>query len=312
MIIQEIKQMSTQQTTPFEVKQAMVAIEMGPTDEPLLDYLDFFTSTVPTSAAYFVHVLERIDAFDNLLERETMRKAPEYEIDDSIVKKMETRIKSLFDQHENLYVEFDVQEGDPLEELLKDAKDVNADLLVIGQRTDTEYHGILSKNLVRKVNGNALIVPDQAKPQLKTILVPIDFSKNSVRALHTALSIRLQMGEDVRIICMNVYETPNLSVYKTSRTIEQLSEMIEADHREGFNNFIDHYAPDAKGVVEQVLVRKDLPGIANYIMDYAENEGVDLVVMGAKGHSNVDLLLMGSVTEKLMTLNESIPALIVK
>ena len=55
-----------------------------------------------------------------------------------------------------------------------------------------------------------------------------------------------------------------------------------------------------------------MPWIPHYIKEYAEENEVDFIVMGAKGHSKVELLLLGSVTEKLLSINNSIPTLIVK
>lgn len=59
-------------------------------------------------------------------------------------------------------------------------------------------------------------------------------------------------------------------------------------------------------------MKKEKPGISKYILEFGRKEKVDFIIMGAKGHSKVENLLMGSVTEKLLTINDSIPTLVIK
>jgi nucleotide-binding universal stress UspA family protein len=292
---------------PLEIVQALVALELADADEPVLDFFDFFSSQVPVGAAYFVHVLPKLDFF-----MEDQSNAHPYEIDRDALQRMEDKIVARLPQQHAIYVEFDVKEGNPLEEILKDAEDAGADLIVIGQRSDTEVHGVLAKNLVRKVKGNALVVPDKARSSIRKILVPIDFSANSIRALQTAIALNKQLEEPAKLVCLNIYDMPNLSVYKTGKSREQLRNMIEEDRTNAFKAFLHTYANEIEDQIDTVLVERDLPGIARYILDFAAENEVDFIVMGAKGHSRVDLLLMGSVTEKLLTLNDAIPTMVIK
>ena len=297
---------------PFQVRQAIVALELGPTDDRILEYLNFFTREIPTGAAYFLHVLPRFDLFNTMVEREAQAVVSNYEINDEVVARMERKIRARLANDNAVHIEFDVKEGDPLEELLEDAADVKADLVVIGQRSGVSHHGILAKNLARKATCNALIIPDEAKAQISRILVPIDFSEYSIKALRTAIALKLELYEPAEIVCLNVFEVPNLSVYKIQKTREQFQEMLEKDHREAFDAFLNTHVPDYKGDIKVELICREGAGIAQYIMDYAAGEEASLIVMGAKGHSQVELLLMGSVTEKLLAINESIPTLVVK
>lgn len=297
---------------PFKIHQAFVGLELGATDKPVLEYLDFLTAIVPTDAAYFLHVLPRFDLFNTIYEKEGEAFVSNFELNEAVVRQMSAEIKSKLSNRNAMYVEFDVKEGDPLEELLKDAKAVKADLTIIGQKTGVKRHGILARNLARKISSNALIIPETTKPGLSKILVPIDFSANSARALQTALRVNARLEEPATIICVNVYELPDLSIYKVQKTREQFSQMIKEDREAAFESFLAKYAGDAKEEIKTVLIEKMHPGTAGYLHDFANENEVDLIVIGAKGHSNVELLLLGSVTEKLLALNETTPTLIVK
>ena len=297
---------------PFTIRQAIVALELGSTDEAILDYLDFFTSQAPMGAAYFLHVVPKFDLFNKMYEREVQGLISNYELNEDVIARMEGKIRDRLTKKNTVHIEFDVREGDPLEELLKDAEDVGADLAIIGQKSSSDKHGILARNLARKVRCNALIIPEQAKPQLKKILVPVDFSENSVKALQTALAINRQLEEQAIVVALNVYDMPNMSVYRVQKSREQLKKMLEEDRREAFRAFLRTHAPEEADAIETVLIERIDPGIPSYITDYGRSADIDLIVMGAKGHSKVELLLLGSITEKVLTVNEQIPILVVK
>lgn len=290
----------------FEVVQAMVGLEMSLSDQKVLEYLQFFSESVPMSATYFLHVLPRFDFFG------TDNDGRDVEIlSETLTNRMEESIRRHFPARKSLYIEFDLREGDPLEELLADAKNVKADLVVIGQKSGEGHHGILARNFVREVAVNALVVPDIAPKKIEHILVPIDFSVNSIRALQTAVGLRKRFGAHVKISCVHVYDLPNMSSYHSSKTPDQMKEMLEADRMEAFQAFLHTYAPGETGI-ETGLIYRDGPGTANYIFGYAHDHKADLIVQGAKGHSKVERLLLGSVSEKLLTLNRAIPTLLVK
>ncbi len=297
---------------PFQIRQAMVALELGSTDEKILEYVDFLTHYIPTGALYFLHVLPKFDVLNTMMEREAQNLISNYELNDEVISRMDRKIKSRLEKGGAVHIEFDVREGNPLEELLTDAEDIGADLAVIGQRSGVSQHGILAKNLARKARCNSLIIPDQARPEIKRILVPVDFSEYSIKALRTAIAIRMELEEEARITCVNVYTIPNLSVYKIQKTKEQFREMLENDHLEAFKAFLNTHVPGHKDEIDIKLICREEPGVAQHLLDYALEQDAGLIVMGAKGHSKVELLLLGSVTEKVLAMNESIPTLIVK
>ncbi|HFA51227.1 MAG TPA: universal stress protein [Bacteroidetes bacterium] len=295
---------------PYKIKQAMGGLEMGPSDEPLLKYVGFFSGLIPVEAAYFLHVVPNFDLFLSLYSKETRALAGQYILNENLRQRMKEMIARNVPKENKIDIEYDVREGNPLTELLLDAKETNADLVVIGKKGKHENHAILAKNLVRKVKCNALVVPNAATHSLKKILVPIDFSKHSINALQTAIAINKQLKEPAEIICLNIYDMPDIASFKLSKTREQFRHMIEEDRMLAFDAFLNTYAHGEQ--VKKVLVQKEMPRTPHYIMEYASENEIDFMVMGAKGHSKVELLFMGSVTEKLLTINNSIPTLIVK
>ena len=313
MSISQINKTTTvDNIVPFQVKQAMVALELGKEDNALLNYLDFFSSLIPIQQTHFLHVLPSFDALNNIMREEGRALISNFEINEEVLDQMKEEVRALIEKKEIGEYTLDVREGNPLEELLEDAKDVVPDLVLIGQQSNVGEHGILAKNLARRTRSNALVVPEKAKKEIKNILVPVDFSSYSAKALQAAAALRAQIGEEVKITCVHIYKMPDLSIYRVQKTFQQFQKMVEGDRMEAFNAFIRKNAPEYADEINLHLIHQEEPGIAHYLLKYAREINTGLVIMGAKGYSKVELLLLGSVTEKLLTLNDKFPTLIVK
>lgn len=303
---------TTEKIEPYSIQQALVAMELGPSDEVVLNYLEFFAGIIPTRAIYFLHVLPQFDVLNAAIEHSAESMVSNVELNREVINQMRAEIKERMSRGDAVKVGFDVREGNPLEELIRQAKENRTDLIVIGQKSGTSQHGILAKNLARKVDCSALIIPDLAQSRIRTILVPVDFSGNSARALRAAVAINRRLEKPARIVALNVYEMPNFSVYRIQKTRQQLKRMIEADRQEAFTHFLRTFVGEGHEMIETELIEREAPGIAHYLIDFARENQIDFIVMGAKGHSKVELLLLGSVTEKMLNDNESIPTLVVK
>jgi len=304
--------MTNDALTPLQFKQAMVALELGEGDNHLLNYFDFLARHIPVKATHFLHVLPSFEAFNAVLKQKGNSLISNMEINDEVLSQMRQKVEGLITNKKISGFSLDIREGNPLEELLKDAKKVEPDLLVIGQKGNTSEHGILARNLARRANGDTMIVPEGAAEQLNHIMVPVDFSKHSIRALHKAIAIKKQFGENIKISCVHVYKMPDVSIYKVQKTYQQFQKMVANDHMDAFRAFVSEHAGEEAENIELKVIMQEEPGIAHYLLKNAKAAKADLVIVGAKGYSKVERLLLGSVTEKLLSLNDSIPTLVVK
>lgn len=294
----------------FELNYLLAALEMGKADESVLRYVQFMAQALSLKALTFVHVLPKVDLYVTDLNQNMKHLFDNFQHQDEVQKDMQQEVLKYLDENDGLKVHYSTRQGNPLEEVLQEARLSGADLLVVGQRSGTGNHGILARNLVRKSTGNSLIVPEQSKAQLKTIVVPVDFSPYSVRALEAAIALNKQLVEKAKIICVNVFELPAVFAYKVRNSYEALKVVMEEDRKAAFQDFINTYAKDE--VIEIDLIEQGYGNVGAYLLQYCEDKKADLIVLGAKGHSKVELLLLGSVTEKLLMLNQNIPTLVVK
>ena len=114
---------------------------------------------------------------------------------------------------------------------------------------------------------------------IKNIMVPVDFSATSKRAVNYGLSFALEF--EARLLLAHI--TP-LDPVAYDKAKQDLVELIPADCRERLM---------FETIVKAGDTRSELLGIV-------EDREVDLVVMGTRGRSYIQRLLLGSVTERLL------------
>ncbi len=294
------------------IRQTVVALGLNTADDTTLRFFSALAGYVPVNAAFFLHVQPRFDLLGALFEREAQSVVSNFDLHTDLVRQLEHNVYRHFAPQGPLRVEIDVREGNPLEEILRQSADLQADLLIAGKNSHGATHGILSGNLVRKSKCNTLIVPDQARSRLKRILVPVDFSPYSVRALQTAAALAATAPESTEIVVSHAYDLPSIMAYRINKTEEELQTIIENDRRAALEDFLGNFAPQLSDRCRFELIRHQETSIPELIMDMASAQEADLIVMGAKGHSKVELLLMGSVTESLLQMNNTIPVWVVK
>ena len=216
------------------------------------------------------------------------------------------------DKASYINVEYDVKEGQPLNVIVDGIEEHHADLTIVGKKPLGESSGVLGKSIARRSPSSVLFVPKEAAHQFKTIVVPIDFSENSGKALQTALAINNMRQKPAKIVCLHVYEMPDLALYSINKNHDQLKSIIEADMHDAFDQFLDNYIPDLKDIVEISLTERTSFSTAGHLNDAVKELEADFIIIGAKGHTPVERLLLGSVTEKFLQINETIPTLIVR
>lgn len=296
----------------FKIKQAVVTLDLSAIDENVLTYLSFLQEEVQIDSLYFLHVIKKAGFFRNLFFSDKDAIKEQLKLDESMVEQFIAKVKKQLNSKEGINLEYDVKEGNPLQTIINEAKEQHADLVVIGKKALTDSSGVLGRNVTRRSPASVLVIPYVVKPKLKRIVVPVDFSENSGRALQRAFELNNALEKPAKIVCAHIYEMPDLSVYKINKTHEQLKTIIEQDMDEAFDRFLERYAPNLNDLVEKVIVERTHISTASHLNDSLSDWNADLVVLGAKGHSPVETLLLGSVTEKFIQLNDKIPSLIIR
>lgn len=297
----------------FRIRQSLVGLQLNEVDAPVLRYLSFFKSRIPVESAYFLHVVPNFADLVPFPEEVTPPIIREQDWSRKMMDSMVTQVEQELDQRDGIYLEYDIQEGNALEMLLLQARTMKSDLVVLGQAGRTDVHEVLAANLIRQLDCDTLVVPEFAESNMERFLVPVDFSENSAHALRKALAMNRQMQQAATIHCVHLYELPNFNAYRISKTPEQLKTQFFEDRVQAMQQFLNEVVPaNQRSEVKSLLIHKDLPGTASYLLEFARVEEVNLILIGAKGHSQVERLLLGSVTEELLRINNEVAVWVVK
>ena len=137
------------------------------------------------------------------------------------------------------------------------------------------------------------------------ILVPVDGSDNSYRALDAALLLSEKLGAEITSV--HVIEDIPVS-YVVSEKL--LKEIVDAYKRE--NQLILSKCSEIaikKGLVIKTKLLQGNPG--STILDYCEKEKYDIIIMGSRGMGKFKELVLGSVSNKVLH-HSSCPVMIIR
>jgi nucleotide-binding universal stress UspA family protein len=135
------------------------------------------------------------------------------------------------------------------------------------------------------------------------ILVPTDGSSGADRAVEHAIDLAKTYGAQLHVLY--VVNEASLSAEVNS---QQVIENFEEQGGEVTYEVAERAADAGVEDVREVVVH-GVPHEA--ILEYAEDEGMDLIVMGTHGHTGLDRYLLGSVTEKVVRTSD-VPVLTVR
>ena len=144
---------------------------------------------------------------------------------------------------------------------------------------------------------------------ISRILVPVDFSAYSERALEYAIGLAGRLGASLHLL--HVVEDPIATGFWGGEMVipnltELREELVHGAERQLVSS---REAAERAGVSVVSTVQVGLPAIT--IVDHAKSLGVDLIVMGTHGRTGMAHLLMGSVAERVLRASTT-PLLIVR
>ena len=146
------------------------------------------------------------------------------------------------------------------------------------------------------------------------ILVPTDGSGLAVRALDEALSLAGLTGATVHVVY--VVDDAAVAELATASCVDEVS--FDADVGRLFERFEAvgeraiadvREAAGERGAELVTEVRRGIPDES--ILEYADENGVDLIVMGTHGRRGVRRYLLGSTTEQVLR-QSPVPVLAVR
>jgi nucleotide-binding universal stress UspA family protein len=130
---------------------------------------------------------------------------------------------------------------------------------------------------------------------LSKILVPVDGSDNSFRALEHAIFLSIKIQESQITVLYIIEDLPTVYIY-SPKTIEKL----HADYKSESAKILERCKELASksGInIHTVLLEGDP---ASKIIAYSEMEGFDIIMMGSRGMGKFKEMIVGSISNKVI------------
>jgi len=126
------------------------------------------------------------------------------------------------------------------------------------------------------------------------ILVPTDGSEGSEVALDHATRLARQYDSEIHLIYVADVRTQNTGDVMANfmGELEKIGEEAVMSMREELDEIDDVITKVIKGIPHREII------------DYSDEEEIDLIVMGTHGRTGLDRILLGSVTEKVVRTSE--------
>ncbi|MFY0629858.1 MAG: universal stress protein [Flavobacteriaceae bacterium] len=140
---------------------------------------------------------------------------------------------------------------------------------------------------------------------MKTIIVPVDFSKYSEYALKTAAN--LSKKNDVEILALHMLDIHSNSVGESASYFQEKSAFLYQIAKKRFQEFLKK--DYLKGVKVKPIIKHFK--VFSEVNEVAKEENADLIIMGSHGATGLKELFVGSNTEKVIRFSET-PVLVIK
>lgn len=292
-------------------RKLMMALEMDDRDSSIIQFSHLLTDHYKPDSLYAVHAVPKLDEYyvdfihghwDDFLEKKMS-------LDEVLTKELENKVGQFFEPDKFLDIKCEILEGKPFKQLIHWADIKNIDLLIVGSQSAEKEIGLPTKEVVRKFQGSVLVVPDDSHKTMKKIVVPIDFSDSSAKALKEALDWKYSDQTEIRAVHVADYNPWGIAHFTNSEANfkDQIKENVDVT----WTAFCDKNEIN-KDSIGFDMIERNGGRVSQSIKNYSEGENADLLIMGAKGHSRLELNLFGSTTEKVLQYEKKIPVLVMR
>jgi nucleotide-binding universal stress UspA family protein len=148
---------------------------------------------------------------------------------------------------------------------------------------------------------------------ISKIMVGIDGSEQSINAADYAIAIAKR--HDAELIAVNVltsdigYAYSSPGVESPPLTIREIILLAEDEVKKWFNDIKEKADKSGIRLRSEIIMAKR--SAVSTMLDYAEEQKIDLIVVGTRGRSGIKKMLLGSVASGLVTY-AACPVLVVK
>ncbi len=286
----------------------MIACDLSQMDEKLIKCAGNLSRNTSIEKIFFVHIISH--TLSRFKEDIPIQTNGIYTLDEKIRFNLAEKVRKEIGAW-SIDFEVVVRKGNTYLELLHFVRDNQIELVVLGQKNGKGGSGTMAKKLAKNVNSSVLFLTKSKYEALNSVLVPIDFTKSSAKALQKAIQIKKNMEQPVKVKGLHVVEIPHPSNYLS--TVEHLSIQNEqlTKSEASYQTFITENEIDREDV-DTAIISEEGEDISDTIYSDIIKEDAKLIVIGGEKQTAFERYFYGSVTERLEDKRADIPVLVVR
>lgn len=290
--------------------RVLVALDNSPMDQFLVRHAWKVADLFKVEKVHFMHIIPEMGLPKNAQIEFQKRFASGPPVEEQVREVLENVIEENWGTGSLVDRDLGIIEGRPYSQLMHWLEVKNIDLLVVGQKLYSSGSGINARKLASDARCNVLFVPEKPLREGLRLLVPVDFSEYSARALKMALNWKKGQPE-VRIVALHVTDLLATGYYLNREEFENFNRFLTDTAKDSFRQFLEDFKIP-RDAVESVILRNDGTNISERIDAFASEKEVDWIIVGAQGHGAIERFLFGSVTEKLVSKPLAAPTFVIR
>ena len=270
-----------------EMKKMMVCLDRSDWDAHVIRYASMMAGLVNCSHVVFSH-------------------AAKANLDSSLKKELEEKVADEFTN--SCAQEVIIVEGTNASDVLGWPEISTVDLIVMGIKPKSISSGQHAAKVIHGSLCSTLLVPVNSKNEISKILLPMDFTNNSLRSLKLVQGLKEE--SNIEIVAQHVYFVP-IGYSSTGKTYHEFAAIMEQNKKKEYEQF-----KKKNGIVENgykiIFSLDEDRRPSDKIYALAKEVNVDFLVLGSTAKSKAASLLLFSTSIGLLKYDEDVPCLIVK
>ncbi len=272
-------------------------------DNILIGYTSYLASVSNPATITFLHVVE-----SGPETTEIIGQFPEIDTKEKFLELLRNEINEKLEanfQYEEAEVRVIIKEGKPTGTIIDLSTSLEPDLLIVGKKVGYAGEGILPKRILKYVPTSILFVPENSRKRFENILVPIDFSEQSARAVKAG--VELADKTKGKVTAQHIYEyRAQFFPYMLS---EEEKQKTDKQMEEKKSEFIKNYSISDTVSVKLAIHHKGK--LADTVYDEVLKSEADVIFVASKA-KKLSGLIRQDFTDKMVDYAFGVPLLILR
>lgn len=290
----------------YSIKNLLVLLELNHHDDVVCEYVNRMGKVVSFESITFLHITDSLDVPKKLVEKYPGLITP---VDESLREAIESKIGQYDQIQKAPSIDIQITDGVKLQTIGKFVRENNIDLLVINRSDVHDSEITFLQKVARSITCSIALIPPTIPENICSLLVPIDFSRNSYMSLKFALEV-IKDQPDMKVVGLHIMKMPS-GYFKTGLSYDEFASELQKNAEQELSVFLKENDIDPTSFEMHYKLKKN-DSIPYMINRFSFSNQIDAVVMGSRGRNTLSAFVLGSTTEALIDRDQYLPLILIK